>query len=101
VAEAAGFALERFEPLLGSAFTLRTGEGEPTALPARLVEARAGGRPGTGGRQPFSLTFEGPPQPLLPQRIYRVEHPRLEAMDLFLVPVGRSAAGLHYQAVFG
>ncbi|MFT7775634.1 DUF6916 family protein [Roseateles sp.] len=92
-----------FEPLVGSSFSLRLdGAAE---LPARLIAARAGVRVdlGTGlaGRQPFSLTFQAPAEPALPQRIYRLEHPQLEAMDIFLVPVARSAAGLHYEAVFG
>ena len=70
-------------------------------LPARLIQAQAGRGGAPGGRQPFSLTFEAPPEPALPQSIYRLEHPQLEAMDIFLVPVARTAAGLHYEAVFG
>lgn len=89
----AAFTLTRFEPLVGSRFTLRLDNA--AALPAQLVEARAGRGPG------FSLTFEAPAEPALPQRIYRLEHPQLDAMDLFLVPVARTAAGLHYEAVFG
>lgn len=93
--------LARFEPLVGSRFTLRLDDA--AELPAQLVEARAG-RAGLGGgpdgRQPFSLTFEAPPEPALPQRIYRLEHPQLDAMDIFLVPVARTATGLHYEAVF-
>lgn len=101
MAEAA-FTLERFEPLVGSRFTLRLDPGSQVVeLPARLVEARAGRSAGMPGRQPFSLTFEAPPEPALPQRIYRLEHPQLDAMDLFLVPVARTATGLHYEAVFG
>lgn len=96
------FTLARFEPLVGSRFTLRLGEpGETDELPAQLVEARAGRSAGMAGRQPFSLTFEAPPEPALPQRIYRLEHPQLDAMDLFLVPVARTATGLKYEAVFG
>ncbi|MGQ2980996.1 MAG: DUF6916 family protein [Polaromonas sp.] len=95
----AGFTLERFEPLVGSHFTLRLSEAHE--LPAQLIEARAGHCPGFAGQQPFSLTFEAPAEPALPQRIYRLEHPQLDAMDLFLVPVARGATGLHYEAVFG
>ena len=50
---------------------------------------------GAGGR-PFSLVFRGPGEPLLPQRIYRVEHPALGALDLFLVPIGPG----RYEAIF-
>ncbi|HEY1128140.1 MAG TPA: hypothetical protein VGF12_01940 [Roseateles sp.] len=88
-----------FEPLVGSEFSLRLDDA--AELPARLIEARAGLGAGAAGRQPFCLTFQAPADPALPQRIYRLEHPQLDAMDLFLVPVARSAAGLHYEAVFG
>ena len=93
------FTLARFEPLVGSRFTLRLDDA--AELPAQLIEARAGRGEAFNGRQPFSLTFEAPAEPQLPQRIYRVEHPRLEAMEIFLVPVARTADALRYEAVFG
>lgn len=93
-----GFTLARFQPWVGSHFALRLDEA--AALPARLVDARAGKGEGLNGGQPFSLTFEAPADPALPQCIYRVEHPELDAMDIFLVPVARTATGLHYEAVF-
>ena len=95
MSEAGPFTLARFEPLVGSRFMLWL--DDETRLPAQLIEARAAPRSHTG----FSLTFEAPPEPALPQQIYRLQHPQLEALDLFLVPVARSAAGLHYEAVFG
>src|SRR4051812_41136044 len=48
----------------------------------------------------FSLIFRGPQQPLLPQRIYPVEHDILGRFDLFIVPIKRDANGLCYEAVF-
>lgn len=91
--------LASFEPLVGSRFTLRLDDA--AELPAQLIEARAGRGGAQGCRQPFSLTFEAPPEPALPQRTYRLEHPQLDAMDLFLVPVARTATSLQYEAVFG
>jgi hypothetical protein len=49
-----------------------------------------------GGRAPFSLVFQGGPSPPLPQRIYRVEHDKLGAIEIFLVPI----AADRYEAVF-
>jgi hypothetical protein len=49
-----------------------------------------------GGRAPFSLVFQGGPDPPLPQGIHRVQHDQLGAIEIFLVPI---AAGL-YEAVF-
>ncbi|WP_457418934.1 DUF6916 family protein [Roseateles sp. P5_E7] len=92
------FTLARFEPLVGSRFTLRL--GDDAGLPAQLIEARACGGAVPGGRQPFSLTFEAAAEPALPQSIYRLEHPQEGAMEIFLVPVARRATGLHYEAVF-
>ena len=50
--------------------------------------------------QPFTLLFRGPPQFVLPQRIYRFEHDTLGELNVFIVPVGRTAAGVNYEAVF-
>ena len=50
--------------------------------------------------KPFSLIFIGPSQPIFKQRIYHLIHPRLGSMDMFLVPVGETEAGIEYQAVF-
>jgi hypothetical protein len=94
------FTLARFEPLVGSGFTLWLDDA--TSLPTRLVDACAcaGSGAAPGGRLPFSLTFEAPAEPALPQSIYRLEHPQQGAMDLFLVPIGRQPTGLQYEAVF-
>lgn len=97
--EPAAFTLARFEPLVGSRFMLRVDDA--ASLPADLVEATAGRHARPDGQPAFSLTFQGPPEPALPQRIYRLEHPALDPIDLFLVPVARTATGLHYEAVFG
>ena len=51
-------------------------------------------------RQPFSLVFRGPLQPVLPQRIYRLEHEGLGTLEIFLVPVGPDKDGMRYEAVF-
>ena len=37
---------------------------------------------------------------MLPQAIYRLEHAALGAMDVFLVPIGRVADGIRYEAIF-
>ena len=49
-----------------------------------------------GGRAPFSLVFQGGPSPPLPQGTYRVEHPELGAIEIFLVPIAQD----RYEAVF-
>jgi hypothetical protein len=51
------------------------------------------------GYESFSLLFQGPAEPFLPQAIYPLEHAQLGAFALFLVPVGKNAAGFLYEAV--
>ena len=66
-----------------------------------LVEVTVlGGGAGAARRQPFSLLFRGPRAPVLPQRIYRLEHERMGALELFIVPLGPDAEGLRYEAIF-
>jgi uncharacterized protein DUF6916 len=52
-------------------------------------------------REPFSIVFRGPLEPLLPQRSYPFEHDELGSFELFIVPIGPDEAGMQYQAVFG
>lgn len=88
-----------FEEAAGQPFTLRQDSGDTVRLALGVVSRRPSTRP--GGRAGFSLVFESEGGPTLPQRIYRLEHPSLGAMDVFLVPVGPGAAGMRYEAVFG
>jgi hypothetical protein len=88
--------LETFEPRVGEAFTIGA---EPAGTALVLHSAlKLGEWP--GGRQPFSLTFRGPIEPVLAQAIYRLEHAELGALEIFIVPIGNDAAGTLYEAVF-
>jgi len=55
----------------------------------------------TGFRRPFSLELLGPPSAVQAQGIYRLAHPGLGDLDLFMVPVGASPAGVSYEIAFG
>jgi hypothetical protein len=81
-----------FAPLLHDRFRI-SGDGQ--AFDAELVEVTEIARE-PGGRAPFSLVFQGGPSPPLPQRIYRIEHDDLGAIEIFLVPI----AADRYEAVF-
>jgi hypothetical protein len=48
----------------------------------------------------FSIFFRGPLGYLLPQSTYQLEHEKMGAMQIFIVPVGREANGFRYEAVF-
>ena len=60
-----------FAALRGDRFRIAPDDAEP--FEAELVEVTEIPRE-PGGRAPFSLVFQGGPNPPLPQRIYRVEH---------------------------
>lgn len=51
-------------------------------------------------RQAFSLVFRGPGGLYLPQRIYRLEHPALGELEIFLVPLAPDAQGSRFEAIF-
>lgn len=51
-------------------------------------------------KQAFAITFRGPKDTYLPQRIYRIEHREFGAIEIFLVPIGPDAQGMRYEAVF-
>jgi Domain of unknown function (DUF6916) len=51
-------------------------------------------------RRAFALRFLGPPKPILPQAIYRLDHPAMGALEIFLVPLGPKDGGMCYEAVF-
>jgi hypothetical protein len=55
---------------------------------------------GAGRQRMYSLLFRGPLVQPLQQGIYKMEHDRLGAFDLFIVPVGREPDGMRYEAVF-
>lgn len=89
---------ETFEPRMGETFRLAAeGAGE---VKLELAEVRGTGLQGRAVREQFSLQFHGPREPLLPQKIYRLENAELGALDLFLVPVAQDEEGTTYEAVF-
>jgi hypothetical protein len=85
--------VDDFRPLQGERFRMAPDGAEPFEV--ELVEVTEIPRE-PGGRTPFSLVFQGGPNPPLEQRIYRIEHDKLGELDLFLVPIAVD----RYQAIF-
>jgi hypothetical protein len=93
-------AYEDFADKVGEVFPI--GDTDVPNIPLTLAETellKSQGLP-PGARQPFSLTFLAKDPRVLPQRIYRLEHNGLGALDIFLVPIGKNADGVSYQATF-
>jgi hypothetical protein len=96
--------VDSFRPAVGQPFVLDLDGSE--RLDLELVEARTHARDApaldaNGRRSAFSLLFRGPAEPVLAQRIYRLEHAATGPLELFLVPVARDAEGTSYEAIFG
>ncbi|HEY7874089.1 MAG TPA: hypothetical protein VIG64_03095 [Actinomycetota bacterium] len=91
--------LDLFTPHVGTTFTL-AGEAPLDLVLSEAIATRASEPQGHGVRPQFSLYFRGPRSPLLPQRIYGLEHPELGRLELFLVPVGQDRESTTYEAAF-
>jgi hypothetical protein len=88
---------------VGETFALDAGDAGRVGielLDARLHDPDAPAQDASGARAPFTLTFRGPAEPVLPQSIYHLEHESVGAMDIFIVPVARDEAWTTYEAVF-
>ena len=91
--------LATFQPLVGQTFGLQITEA--SSLELTLTEAKLGQwQPPEGPASAFELLFQGPSDPLLPQATYRLTHPELGPLDIFIVPIAHSGEGTTYQAVF-
>jgi hypothetical protein len=89
------WALQDFAPLVGETFTVEAGDAAVPLTLELAQEIKDSPRPQGG----FRLQFVGPGDLLLPQAIYTFVRDG-ETREIFIVPVERSAAGLHYEAVF-
>ena len=86
-----------FIPHLHQTFRLQAGsEGHDI----ELIQVKALRYAMPGGRPPFSILFRGAREVMFPQMIYRIEHARMGALDLFIVPIGPDEQGMIYEAVF-
>lgn len=96
------FTASTFAKRVGNQFTVRLDDDSNFDLELVSVTpglARASGsRPQRG---PFSILFCGPPEPILPQRIYQFENHDLGAFEIFIVPIGYDNGRMQYEAVFG
>lgn len=84
-----------FDDHMNTLFTIIDESAGPVEL--ELVEAEENI---TEKLYSFSILFVGPADMPLIQKIYKIEHDRMGTLDLFLVPVGQTGAGLEYEAVF-
>ena len=87
--------LAGFSAQCGTAFAVAGVDGVALQLSAAVPLDRQ-----APDERRFSLMFRGPAQPVLQQAIHTLEHAVLGTLVIFLVPVGRDAQGVQYQAIF-
>jgi hypothetical protein len=88
---------EEFGDCLNENFTVAA---QSSGFILKLSEVRPlGPRSGTD-REPFSVTFLGPGGLRLPQAIYKLNHPRLGEMEIFLVQIAADRDSSSFEAVF-
>ena len=103
-------SLDFFKSHLHQSFHVAAGNGvvglqlqqvTPIPPPRRRTDAGAleSIDPGTRA-EPFSLLFTGPLDVFLPQRTYAVTLEGSDPLEIFIVPVGRTADSFTYQAIF-
>lgn len=92
------YELSTYESRVGDMFRLEFADHPPVDL--KLVEAAPGPwqRP-DGGKTAFRLEFSGPPEPVLAQATYRMQHAELGALDIFIVPIAQDESAATYEAI--
>jgi hypothetical protein len=90
-----------FVPYLNQMFTIQPKGMKPIGLELVLVMESPMGIH-RGAVQPFALYFLGPESAhYLLQNTYRLEHPELGVLNLFLVPRAVQAGRMRYEVIFG
>jgi hypothetical protein len=95
--------VDDFRPAVGQPFSLDAGEAgtvELELVTARTIEPGAPPVDAAGRRTPFALDLRGPADQILPQATYRLDNDAVGAMEIFIVPVGRTEARTDYEAIF-
>lgn len=88
-----------FSEHLGTPFRISYGGEAP--VEAVLYEVKLHEEHDGPRKQPFSIYLRTASRgPVLPQRIYQLEHKKMGTMEIFLVPIGPDAQGMRYEAVF-
>ena len=89
-----------FSRHLNTKFRVRHDAPESFELELVEVKGRPSGPHEQQGMERFSAFFRGPAHAQLRQQTVPLAHEQMGDFDIFLVPVGRDANGLLYEAVF-
>jgi hypothetical protein len=91
--------IEDFVPCLNTVFHIVYGDGQK--LSVELTEANLlGQKPLSPDQKAFSLIFQSTMTQYLPQGTYTIEHEKMPAIAIFIVPIGLGNGGIRYEAIF-
>lgn len=93
---AAALTHEEFSRHLNTKFGIRLSdeqviEAELTEVSEHMISPR---------QERFAIVFRTANEVLISQGLHRFEHDKMEAFDLFIVPIDRDERGTYYEAVF-
>ena len=88
---------ETFRPFLNQVFAVTT--APETIIEMTLEQVNVSPHQGESRKQ-FSLLFLGPQVPVLRQGTYAMESANFSRTEIFICPLGVSAKGMEYEAVF-
>lgn len=90
--------LEHFMTHIGTSFPLA--DHPPAGLVLTTAAAIPAGSGSNDGRTAFALTFQSTDTRNWGQDLYRIGHPVLGVIEVFMVPVAGDRHGVTYEAVF-
>lgn len=90
------FTLEMFSQQLNTKFRMHYTPSESAEVELTKVTDLGS----TPNHTQFSCIFLAPPPVPVFQSIFKLEHEELGSFELFLVPIGKDAKGVQYEAVF-
>jgi hypothetical protein len=87
---------EDYAPHVNSMFAAQTNNGATIELELTRVEEKSP----SPRQEQFVLTFRAPIGAPLEQQIFTLQHEQLGSGAMFLVPIGKDADGVIYEAIF-
>jgi hypothetical protein len=90
---------QTFDDLVNQPFQLSL-DAQPLSLDLIECKSLRNGQEEDGEREPFSLVFRGPAEPILAQQIHPLAHSSIGSIEIFLVPLGPTKGGMKYEAIF-
>jgi hypothetical protein len=91
---------KEFSKHVNTTFRASLDEGAQADLELDEVKGYPGHPGDQQGMERFSVYFQGPTTPYLPQKLYTFQHDQMGEFEIFLVPIARNDAGFRYESVF-